>query len=154
MDEMLIFRKMEALGRCVDRIRSKRGFTHEELLRNYDLQDILSVNLQRAVQLSVDIALHMLSELSGTLPDTMGETFIALREHGVISERTANALRSSVGLRNVAVHDYVTVNWQIVHDVAERHVEIFAEYMREVEGGGSAGAVWKGKSEVVFYRQG
>jgi uncharacterized protein YutE (UPF0331/DUF86 family) len=106
MDEMLVFRKMESLGRCVDRIRSKRGFTHEELLRDFDLQDILSVNLQRAVQLSVDIALHMLSDFSGKLPDTMGQAFIALHEHGVISDRTANALRSSVGLRNVAVHDY------------------------------------------------
>jgi len=113
----------------------KRGFTHEELIRNYDLQDILSVNLQRAVQLSVDIALNMLSNLSRTLPDTMEEAFIALRKHGVISEGMANALRISVGLRNVAVHDYVAVNWQIVQDVAERHVEIFAEYMREVEGG-------------------
>lgn len=44
MDEMLIFRKMESLGMCVDRIRSKCGFTHEELLHDYDLQDILSVN--------------------------------------------------------------------------------------------------------------
>lgn len=51
------------------------------------------MNLQRAVQLSVDIALHMLSELSGTLPDTMGETFIALREHGAISERTELKLK-------------------------------------------------------------
>jgi uncharacterized protein YutE (UPF0331/DUF86 family) len=84
--------------------------------------------------MSVDIALHILSGFSGTLPDTMGETFIALREYGIISERTASALRSSVGLRNMAVHDYVAVNWQIVHDVAERHVEVFAEYMREVEG--------------------
>lgn len=109
----------------MDRIRSKRGFTHEELLCNYDLQDILSVNLQRAVQLSVDIALHMLSDLSRTLPDTMEEAFIALCEHGVISEPTANALRSSVGLRNVAVHDYVSVNWQIVKDVVAGHVEVF-----------------------------
>lgn len=134
MDEMLIFRKMESLGRCVDRIRSKRGFTHEELLQNHDLQDILSVNLQRAVQLSVDIALHILSDLSATLPDTMGAAFIALREHVVISERTGNALRSSVGLRNVAVHDYVAVNWQIVQDVVDGHVEVFVDFMREVEG--------------------
>ncbi|ACU91328.1 type VII toxin-antitoxin system HepT family RNase toxin [Desulfomicrobium baculatum] len=123
----------------MDRIRSKRGFTHEELLCNYDLQDILSVNLQRAVQLSVDIALHMLSDLSRTLPDTMEEAFIALCEHGVISEPTANALRSSVGLRNVAVHDYVSVNWQIVKDVVAGHVEVFVDYMREVEG-------WLGRS--------
>lgn len=133
MDEMLIFRKMESLGRCVDRIRSKRGFTYEELLRDYDLQDILSVNIQRAVQLSVDIALHILSDLSGTLPDTMGQAFTSLHEHGVISDSTANALRGSVGLRSIAMHDYVAVNWQIVHDVVERHVEVFAVYMREVE---------------------
>ncbi|MBU4524535.1 MAG: hypothetical protein KUA37_13455 [Desulfomicrobium sp.] len=31
------------------------------------------------------------------------------------------------------MQDYVAVNWQIVHDVAERHAEVFAEYMREVE---------------------
>lgn len=133
MDEMLIFRKMESLGRCVDRIRSKRGFTHEELLGDFDLQDILSVNLQRAVQLSVDIALHVLSDCPGKLPDTMGQAFSALKDHGVISDRTSAALRSSVGLRNVAVHDYVAVNWQIVQDVVERHVEVFVEYMREVE---------------------
>lgn len=133
MDETLIFRKMESLGRCVDRIRSKRGFTHEELLHDYDLQDILSVNLQRAVQLSVDIAMHILSDLSGKLPETMGQAFIALHEQGVISDGTASALRSSVGLRNVAVHDYVAVNWQIVQDVVEKHVEVFAEYMREIE---------------------
>jgi uncharacterized protein YutE (UPF0331/DUF86 family) len=132
---------MESFGTCVDRIRSKRGFTHEELLRDFDLQDILRMNLQRAVQLGVDIALHMLSDLSGKLPDTMGEAFIALREHGVISERTASALRSSVGLRNVAVHDYVAVNWQIVHNVVNGHVEFFAEYMREVEG-------WIGRSDA------
>ena len=133
MDETLIFRKMESLGGCVDRIRSKRGFTHEELFHDYDLQDILSVNLQRAVQFSVDIAMHILSDLSGKLPDTMGQAFIALHEQGVISDGTASALRSSVGLRNVAAHDDVAVNWQIVHDVVERHVEVFAEYMREVE---------------------
>lgn len=97
------------------------------------------MNLQRAVQLSVDIALHMLSDLSRTLPDTMEEAFIALCEHGVISEPTANALRSSVGLRNVAVHDYVSVNWQIVKDVVAGHVEVFVDYMREVEG-------WLGRS--------
>ena len=37
--------------------------------------------------------------------------------------------------------DYVAVNWQIVQDVVERHVEVFAEYMREVEG-------WLGRSSV------
>jgi uncharacterized protein YutE (UPF0331/DUF86 family) len=48
-----------------------------------------------------------------------GAASTALREQGVISDSTARALRKSVGLRNIAVHDYVAVNWQIVHDVVE-----------------------------------
>lgn len=90
MDEMLIFRKMESLGRCVDRIRSKRGFTNEELLGDFDLQDILSVNLQRAVQLSVDIALHVLFDFSGKLLDAMGQAFGTFKDAAVrMVERVA-----------------------------------------------------------------
>jgi prepilin-type N-terminal cleavage/methylation domain-containing protein len=106
MDEMLIFRKMESLGRCVDRIRSKRGFTHEELLRDFDLQDILSVNIQRAVQLSVDIALHMLSDLSGKLPDTMGQAFAALHDHGRPRQNKRNDILARLVISAHHKHGY------------------------------------------------
>lgn len=44
LNGMLIFPRMESLGRCVDRIRSESGFSHEELLRNFDLPCLFLVS--------------------------------------------------------------------------------------------------------------
>jgi hypothetical protein len=45
------------LERCIRRIEFKRPDRVELLQKDYDLQDILAVNLERAVQASVDVAL-------------------------------------------------------------------------------------------------
>jgi hypothetical protein len=49
MDLDVINRKLESLRRCVARIHSKMPLTPDDLQTNYDLQDIVSVNLERAV---------------------------------------------------------------------------------------------------------
>ena len=53
MDRDILLRKLDSLARCIRRIESKRPRTIEELNSDIDLQDILSVNLERAVQLCV-----------------------------------------------------------------------------------------------------
>ena len=43
--------KLDALARCLARIESKSPFTLERLRSDADLQDIISVNLERAIQM-------------------------------------------------------------------------------------------------------
>jgi len=71
MDRELIEEKIESLRRCVCRIQDKRVASAEELENDWDTQDILSVNLTRAVQLCVDIASHLISGSEHRAPDTM-----------------------------------------------------------------------------------
>ena len=54
MDPDLISEKLESLRRCLQRVQKKCPATPEELMEDPDLQDIISLNLTRAVQLSVD----------------------------------------------------------------------------------------------------
>lgn len=49
MDHDVIARKLDSLSRCVIRIESKRPADARELVSDIDLQDIISVNLERAV---------------------------------------------------------------------------------------------------------
>ena len=49
MDRNIIFRKLDSPARCIHRIESKRPASVEDLVADIDLQDILSVNLERAV---------------------------------------------------------------------------------------------------------
>jgi hypothetical protein len=71
----VIFDKLESLRRCVQRVEDKRPDDPEVLLTDWDLQDILSLNLMRAVHLCVDVAAHVIASLDAPPPDTMaGQT--------------------------------------------------------------------------------
>ena len=104
MDRELVAEKIESLRRCVERIQERCPERLEVLEESLDHQDIVALNLTRAVQLSVDISAHFLAGGSAPPPQTMGESFSQLAEEGVISEALSEKMRKAVGFRNIAVH--------------------------------------------------
>ena len=95
MDTDIILAKLESLRRCITRIEDKTPAGAEVLKNDYDLQDIIALNLERAVQIAVDIASRVHAELNTKTPSTMGETFVTLAEAGVIPKE----LRPSCNLQ-------------------------------------------------------
>ncbi|MBL0717338.1 MAG: DUF86 domain-containing protein [Desulfosarcina sp.] len=83
MDSQTILNKIASLKRCVERIENKIPKTSLELQSDYDLQDIVSLNLQRAVQVCVDIAAHLNAEMSAKAPESMVESFENLSKLGI-----------------------------------------------------------------------
>jgi uncharacterized protein YutE (UPF0331/DUF86 family) len=132
MDSVVIGNKLESLRRCVVRIEEKRPDELSILVGSLDLQDILVLNLSRAIQICVDIGSHIVSSSEHVVPKTMAETFSVLLSMEVISESTEAALRKAVGFRNIAVHNYEVVNWAIVFAIATQQVEIFKQFAAEV----------------------
>ena len=130
MDREMILEKLESLRRCVRRVSEKCPPDAETLLHDFDLQDILALNLSRAVQLCVDIGTHFIADLDVPPPDTMGKTFDALRDAGVIDDALAVRLKKAVGFRNIAVHNYEAVDWKIVHSIALNRLEDFSDFAR------------------------
>jgi len=113
MDREVIERKLDSLRHCIARVRAKRPTTAALLAADADLQDVLVLNLSRAVQVCVDIGAHLLAPSSSAPPATMGETFTRLGEAGLIDRELAARLCSAVGFRNIAVHNYDTIDWEI-----------------------------------------
>ncbi len=132
MDRVVIDQKLESLRRCLSRIRSKEPLRPETLETDFDVQDIIALNLTRAVQLAVDIGAHMVSSQQQASPGTMGETFDQLARLGVISTDLALQLKKSVGFRNVAVHNYSTINWGVVRSIVQEHLKDFDEYAKAI----------------------
>ena len=130
MDPDLISEKLESLRRCVQRVQKKCPATPEELMEDPDLQDIISLNLTRAVQLSVDIAVHILADLDVKPPDTMGSAFDALMSAQIIKADLAGRLKKAVGFRNIAIHNYEAIDWAIVHSIAVTRLGDFNEFAR------------------------
>ena len=128
MDSLIIEKKLDSLQRCLNRIAEKCPATAEALEHDLDLQDVIVLNLSRAVQLCVDIGAHCLSTSSAPPPNTMGETFERLAQTGLIDNELAGKMKKSVGFRNLAVHNYSELNIQIVHAIASRHLKDFRQF--------------------------
>lgn len=132
MDREVIEQKIESLRRCVDRVNRKTPATAAILANDPDAQDILTLNLTRAVQLCVDIGAHLIAMQDKPAPDTMGQTFDVLADAGIITTELAVRLKKAVGFRNIAVHNYEAIDWEIVHAIATRHVNDFAAFAAAV----------------------
>jgi len=89
MDRNIIEAKLESLRRCVDRIAEKAPASADQLIHDPDLQDIIALNLQRAVQTSVDLAAHLIAESDSPAPSTMAEHFEILDHLQIISPALA-----------------------------------------------------------------
>jgi uncharacterized protein YutE (UPF0331/DUF86 family) len=131
MDRLIIERKLDSLQRCLARVRDKTPADVATLEHDLDLQDVLVLNLSRAVQICVDIAVHILSERRQPPPDTMGKAFDLLAREQLLEPALAERLKRSVGFRNLAVHNYEAINWAIVHSIATQHLEDFEGFARQ-----------------------
>ena len=132
MDTDIILAKLESLRRCITRVEEKTPADAEILKSDYDLQDIIALNLERAVQIAVDIASHIHSELNTTTPATMGEVFITLAEAQVIPTGLGEKLRRAVGFRNISVHEYEQIDWEVVYSICTRSLTDFRDYAAAV----------------------
>lgn len=108
MDRDVTQRKLEVLRSCLR--RERKPATAAMLNADEDLQDVLVLKLSRAVQLCVDIAAHLLSDSGQAVLTTKGETFVRLAAIGLIDDDLARRLRRAIGFRNVAVHNYETID--------------------------------------------
>lgn len=66
--------------------------------------------LQIAVEACVDLAYERIAAEGWTPPDHARGAFLVLAGHGVLPVELATRLGSAAGLRNVLVHDYVSVD--------------------------------------------
>jgi uncharacterized protein YutE (UPF0331/DUF86 family) len=133
MDRVVVEQKLESLRRCLKRIETKCPVDADTLAKDFDLQDIVSLNLSRAVQLCVDIGAHLLASTGASAPNTMGLTFDVMAQTGMLTTDLAQSLKKAVGFRNIAVHNYDTINWHIVHSIVKDHLTDFSAFAEVVK---------------------
>jgi uncharacterized protein YutE (UPF0331/DUF86 family) len=134
MDSSVVHAKLESLRRCVARVAARCPPTAAQLAHDLDAQDIIALNLSRAVQLCVDLALHHISTTNEAAPSTMGAAFDALAALGKIDAALAQRMKNAVGFRNLAVHQYEAMDWQIVHAICTLHLNDFRAFAKAISG--------------------
>ncbi len=100
--------KLASIERSLQRIRGvTRG--SPEAIDDLDVEEIVVLNLQRAIQATIDLAAHLISGRGWGLPDSLKAHFQIPQERKVIDAILSSHLQAMVGFRNVAIHDYRSI---------------------------------------------
>ena len=132
MDEIILEKKIDSILRCLKRIDERLPSQETKFLLDYDAQDVVVLNITRAVQLSVDIATHILATTNQVVPTTMSDAFERLYQQGRISKRILEKMKKSVGYRNIAVQSYDDIDLSITYEIARDHLQDFKYFIHEI----------------------
>ena len=123
--------KITVIERSVKRIHEVYEENSEDL-EDFTKQDSIILNIQRACEASIDLAMHIVSERKLGVPKTSREAFKVLQENGIIEAKLTQTLMNIVGFRNIAVHDYQALELSILETILEKHVGDFLEFTRVI----------------------
>ena len=112
-DREVLDARLRELSKRLKRIEAKRPASVAALARDEDLQDILSRNLSLAIQTCIDVAMHLCAA-HANVPQTVGDAFAQLGKLKLVDKALAQRMQLAAGFRNVLVHEYTEVDWDIV----------------------------------------
>jgi uncharacterized protein YutE (UPF0331/DUF86 family) len=78
------------------------------------------------------LAAHIIAESDLPAPTSMAESFERLVRLGLISDEVAARMKKAVGFRNIAVHAYTEINWEMVHAVITTRLADFVDFAKAV----------------------
>ncbi len=132
MADDVVLNKVAIIERCVARVREEYAGDEANLLSEQTRQDSIILNLQRACEAAIDLAMHLVRARRLGIPQEPREAFELLRDAKLVSADAADRMTRMVGFRNVAVHDYRKLDLQIVKNIVATRLDDFLAFTREV----------------------
>ena len=123
--------KSEIIRRCLARVREEYAGDPVRL-SDPTHQDALVLNLQRACEAAIDLAMHVVARDALGIPQSSRDAFAILERAGRISPATSTALQRMVGFRNLAVHDYRALSLPILQTIVESRLGDFETLIGEL----------------------
>lgn len=87
----------------------------EAFLADIKSRDLATFYIFLAIQDSIDLASHWVSDAGWSPPGEAAEAFDCLADHDVIDRKLATAMRAATGLRNRIAHGYASVDHTRLH---------------------------------------
>ncbi len=121
VDYEVLIEKVNGIQNCLKRIHNTAG-KDPFFLDDLNVQDVVVLNLQRAVQLAIDMAFHIVAEEKLGIPANLKDVFRILKDNKIILPDSASKMEKMVGFRNIAVHDYQAIDHKILQKIIQFHL--------------------------------
>lgn len=130
-DRDVVLAKVAAIQKCLRRIKHVTDLDPDRL-DELDAQDIFVLNLQRAIQSTIDLATHIVASEGLGISDTIGGNFVLLKHSKIITKSLSKKMQSMVGFRNIAIHNYQALDVNILKAILSKNLKDIEQFYTAV----------------------
>jgi len=129
MNQDIVLSKKTNLERCLAQVRAYYAQPSQDVFeKDFIRQDAIAINLQRAIEISIDMANHLVKDKKLGLPKESRESFTLLERAGIIPADLSKKLHGMIGFRNILVHEYQKLELSVMIDVIENRLGDLADF--------------------------
>jgi uncharacterized protein YutE (UPF0331/DUF86 family) len=126
----VILSKLAIIDEYLLKLRIYLPVTIDGLKKDWGLQKIIERSLQVMVEAMIDIAERIISKKGGAPVSTSSEAISRLKDMGVIGD--ADTYMKMVRFRNLLVHNYDSLDIDILYSVINNHLADFEKFKKEI----------------------
>ncbi len=127
VDDVLL-NKAATIERCVARVREEYEKGPETFALDVTRQDSVVLNLQRACEAALDMGQHLIRRERLGVPQSSRDVFELLARGGWLETSLLPSMKNMVGFRNIAVHEYQSLQLPIVVSIITKHLSDFIAF--------------------------
>ncbi|HCH32299.1 MAG TPA: toxin-antitoxin antitoxin component [Oceanospirillaceae bacterium] len=132
MADNVLVNKAATIERCIGRAEEEYNYHPETFATNYSRQDAAILNIQRACEAALGMGNHLIRREHLGVPQSSRDVFTLLAQSQWIDTELADSLKRMVGFRNIAVHDYQTLQLPITVNIITQHLGEFLRFSKTI----------------------
>ncbi len=131
LEKDAILSKISIIKNCLKTVK-KAVKNDPKRLKDFMVQDVFVLNIQRAAQACIDMANIVITQKNLELPRSYKNAFFILEKEKVISSGVALKMQKMAGFRNISIHEYQEINVDILKSIFKNHLNDFELFYSEI----------------------
>jgi len=116
VEKSLIIAKLSKLREYIGFLKELQTVSMEDLVNDFKIRGAVERYLQVSIECMIDVGNEIISSLQLQRPERYKDIPYILAKAGIIPKDYAETMASMIGFRNLLVHDYASINLNLVYE--------------------------------------
>jgi len=131
LDKNLLYSLISNLKETVEKIE-RMDLTTDMITGDEDIQDLIDRRMQKAIEICIDISAHLAASLNLPRKEKASDVLLLLSENKIIGADLAGKIARAVGLRNIIIHEYAKIDYQLAYSDLPTKLEDLRRFAGEI----------------------
>ena len=131
LDKERILGKVDDLNSYLDELKQVAPNNYEEY-QKIEKKRSCERLLQLCIECAIDVCKLFVSGLKLGLPSEENDLFTKMQKKKIISKKMGSLLKEMRAFRNILIHEYASVDDELIYEKAQTRLEDFKTFKKEV----------------------